>query len=140
MDGIKQWYTILKKKEEVEEAKVKAAGGNSQEEEGEDALHLSIQASQYCDTRANVIDAVQSWMTEAGQMIAIFPSKRLVDRKRRTVDFLNKMKVLFWKTKPIGEDEGEKDAEWLGTWVSEYWPIQALSWPIWALKLAQLST
>ena len=52
-------------------------------------------------------------------MIAIFPSKRLVDRKRRTVDFVNKMKVLLRKTKPIGEDEGEEDAELLGTWVSE---------------------
>ena len=46
VDGIKQWYTMLKKEEE-EEAKVKAAGRNSEEEEGEDALHLSIQVSQY---------------------------------------------------------------------------------------------
>ena len=68
--------------------------------------------------RANVIDAVQSWMTEAGRTIAIFPSKRSVNR-RRTVNFVNKMKVLLRKTKPIGEDEGKEDAEWLGTWVSE---------------------
>ena len=81
-------------------------------------MHLSIQTSQYCDAHANVIDAVQSWMTEAGRTIAIFPSKRSVDRKRRTVDFVNKMKVLR-KTKPIGEDEGKEDVEWLGTWVSE---------------------
>ena len=112
VDGIKSWYTTLKKKEEEEEAKVKAAGENSEEEEGEDVLHLLIQTSQYCD-------AVQSWMTEAGQTIVIFPSKRLVDRKRRTVDFVNKMKVLLRKTKPIREDEGKEDAEWLGTWVSE---------------------
>ena len=58
VDGIKTWYTTLKKKEEEEEAKVKAAGENSEEEEREDGLHLSIQTSQYCDTRANVIDAV----------------------------------------------------------------------------------
>ena len=55
VDVIKQWYTTLKKKEKEEEAKVKAAGENSEEDEGEDALHLSIQTSQYCDARANMI-------------------------------------------------------------------------------------
>ena len=108
LDGIKQWYMSLKE--------AKATGGNS---EGEDTLHLSIQASQYCDTCANVIDADQSWMTDASRTIALFPSKCSVDRRRRTVDFVNKMKVLLRKTKPIGEDEGEEDAKWLETWVNE---------------------
>ena len=46
-------------------------------------------------------------MTEARQTITIFPSIRSVDRRRRTVDFVNKMKVLLRKTKPIREDKRE---------------------------------
>ena len=104
-------YLKLVKREEEEEAK-KTTGGDA--EEAEDALHLSIQTSQYCNTRADVINAVQSWMTDASRTIAIFPSKRSVNRRRRTVDFVNKR-----KTKPIGEDENEEDAEWLKTWVNK---------------------
>ena len=37
-------------------------------------------------------------------MIAMFPSKRSADRKRRTINFVNKMKVILRKTKPIVEE------------------------------------
>ena len=52
-------------------------------------------------------------------MITLFPSKRSADRKRRLIDFVNKMKVLMRKTKPILEDENEEDAEWLEKWETD---------------------
>ena len=41
------------------------------------------------------------------------------DRTRRTIDFINQTKVVLRKTKPIGEEENEEDAVWLGAWVTE---------------------
>ena len=108
-------------------AKVEAAGENPAEEEGGEELQQSVQASQYCERRADVIDGVQQWMTEASRMIAMFPLKRSADRKRRTIDFVNKTKVILRKTKPIREEENEEDAAWLEAWVSELPEVPAAS-------------
>ena len=80
-------------------------------------VRRSVSASQYCETRADLIDAIQEWATEASRTIATFPSKRSADRIRRTIDFINQTKVILRKTVPIGEEEKEEDAEWLEEWV-----------------------
>ena len=86
---------------------------------GEVKIRRSVLASQYCETRADVIDTIQEWTTDASRTIVMFPSKRSADRTRRTIDFVNQTKVVLRKTKPIGEQENEEDAVWLGEWVTE---------------------
>ena len=98
---------------------METTGEKTAEEGGEVEIRQSVSASQYCETRADVIDAIQEWTTEASRTIAMFPSKRSTDRTRRTIDFINQPKVVLRKTKPIGEEENEEDVAWLGAWVTE---------------------
>ena len=119
-DGVVVWYTALMRQKQEAAAKAAAAakmettGEKPAEEGGEVEIRQTVSAIQYCETRANVIDAIQEWTTEASRMIAMFPSKSSADRKRRTIDFVNQMKVVLRKTKPIGEEENEEDTAWLG--------------------------
>ena len=83
------------------------------------AIGRAVSEGQFCETRADLIDDIQEWAKEAGQKIAMFPSKRSTDRTRRTIDFINRTKVLLRKCPPIGEEEKEEDAEWLSTWTKE---------------------
>ena len=82
-------------------------------------IRRSVSAGQFCETRADLIDAIQEWAIEASQKIATFPSKRSADRIRRTINFINQTKGILRKTTPIGEEEKEEDAVWLGVWVGE---------------------
>ena len=81
--------------------------GGSVGENGDIGRKTSGRRGQYCETSANVIDAIQEWTMEASCTIAMFASKRSADRKRRTIDFINQTKVVLRKTKPIGEEENE---------------------------------
>ena len=125
LDGIIAWYSVLmKQKEEAAAkaaavAKVETTGEKTAEEGGEVAISQSVSNGQYCETRADLIEAIQVWMMEASRTIAMFPSKCSGDRKRRTIDFVNQTKVVLRRTKPIGEEETEDNAEWLEDYITE---------------------
>ena len=61
LSGVKLWYTMLMKEMEAAAvvAKVEAAGEKSAEKKGEEELQQLVQASQYCERRADVINGVQ---------------------------------------------------------------------------------
>ena len=52
-------------------------------------IKRSVSEAQYCETRADLIDDIQTWASEAGRKIALFPSKRSADRLRRTIDSIS---------------------------------------------------
>ena len=107
-------------KTESTEAKTAEEGGESSgiAKSGAVEIRRSVSAAQYCETRADLIDAIQEWASEVSRKIASFPSKRSADRIRRTIDFINRTKVILRKTGPIGEEK-EEDADWLSVWVRE---------------------
>ena len=110
LNGVLVWYyTLIKQKWEAEEkaatkgaaeavAKSETTGEKPTEEGGESEIQRSVSASQYCETRADLIDAIQEWTTEASRTIAMFPSKRSAHQIKRTIDFVNKSKVILRKT------------------------------------------
>ena len=70
----------------------------------------------YCAARQEVMDLTRSWAKEGANQIAAFPSQRAKERTKRTIDFVNLIKIKLRKTAPIGmEEESPADAEWLDT-------------------------
>ena len=84
LDGVLIWYyALVKQKQEAEtkaaakasaaaalaaaSAKTETSGEKPAEEGGEVEIRQSVSVSQYCETRADVIDAIQEWMTIASR-------------------------------------------------------------------------
>ena len=80
LDGVLIWYYALVKQEAETKAAAKASaaaalaaasaktetsGEKPAEEGGEVEIRQSVSVSQYCETRADVIDAIQEWTTIA---------------------------------------------------------------------------
>ena len=87
-DGVVVWYTALMRQKQEAAAKAAAAakmettGEKPAEEGGEVEIRQSVSAIQYCETRADVIDGIQEWTTEASRTIAMFPIEALCRSKK----------------------------------------------------------
>ena len=78
-------------KAESTETKTAEEGGEPSTIAGSNAVKIkrSVSEAQYCETRADLINDIQTWASEAGRKIALFPSKRSADRIRRTIDSIS---------------------------------------------------
>ena len=121
---------VEKRKREAElkakrEAEGKGADEEKEDSEGEeeddddDDLELTMRCHSYCAARQEVMDLTRSWAKEGANQIAAFPSQRAQERTKRTIDFVNLIKIKLRKTAPIGmEEESPADAEWLETFTT----------------------
>ena len=98
----------------------KEAGDKEEEEEEEDDeldegnLELTMRQQNFCESRQELMDSIRSWAKESANQMAAFPSNRSKARAKRTVDFINMMKISIRKTTPLGgEEEDETDQAWL---------------------------
>ena len=89
------------------------------DEDDEDDLELTMRCHSYCAARQDVIDLTKNWAQEGANQIAAFPGQRAKERTKRTIDFVNLIKIKLRKTAPIGmEEESREDAEWLDTFTT----------------------
>ena len=73
----------------------------------------------YCAARQEIMDLTKSWAKEGANQIAAIPSQRNKERTKRTIDFVNLIKIKLRKTAPIGmEEESPEDQAWLDTFTT----------------------
>ena len=93
---------------------------DEEDDDDEDDLELTMRCHSYCAHRQEVMDLARSWAKESANQIAAFPNQRDKERAKRTIDFVNLIKIKLRKTSPIGmEEENPEDNEWLDTFTSE---------------------
>ena len=87
--------------------------------EDEDDLELTLRCHSFCAARQEVMDLTRCWAKEGANQIAAFPGQRAKERTKRTIDFINLIKIKLRKTAPIGmEEENPDDARWLETFTT----------------------
>ena len=106
------------KGKQVADATSKEAGDKEEEDEDDDLdegkLELTMRQQNFCETRQELMDSIRGWAKESSNQMAAFPSNRSKARAKRTVDFINMMKIYIQKTTPLGgEEEDETDQAWL---------------------------
>ena len=102
-----------------EEEKSGEESDDEEDDDDDDDLELTIRCHSYCAARQEVMDLTKSWAQEGANQIAAFPSGRTKERTKRTIDFVNLIKIKLRKTAPIGmEEESPEDAEWLETFTT----------------------
>ena len=108
-----------KKKKEEEEEKEEGSEEEESDDDDDDALELTMRFQSYCAARQDVMDLTRSWAQESANQIAAFPGQRSKERTKRTIDFINLIKIKLRKTAPIGmEEETPEDNEWLDTFAN----------------------
>ena len=118
---------VLKAKEKREKADQEKADDEKADKEGKESdneddddddddndLELTMRFHTYCAARQDVMDLTRSWAKEGSNQIAAFPGQRDKERTKRTIDFINLIKIKMRKTTPIGmEEESPEDHQWL---------------------------
>ena len=111
-----------KEAQKEKDADAEAENSDDDEEdddEDDDDLELTMRCHSYCAARQEVMDLTRSWAKEGANQIAAFPGQRAKERTKRTIDFVNLIKIKLRKTAPIGmEEESPEDAEWLDTFTT----------------------
>ena len=86
------------------DAKSEGAGDKGEEEEEDDdddldegKLELTMRQQNFCESRQELMDSIRNWAKESANQMAAFPSNRSKARAKRTVDFINMMKIYIRK-------------------------------------------
>ena len=64
-----------------------------EDDEDDDDLELTMRCHSYCAARQEVMDLTRSWAKEGANQIAAFPGQRAKERTKRTIDFVNLIKI-----------------------------------------------
>ena len=108
-----------KDKAEKEGVNEEGEGSDDDDDDDDDDLELTMRCQSYCAARQEVMDLTRSWAQESANQIAAFPGQRSKERTKRTIDFINLIKIKLRKTAPIGtEDESPQDGQWLDTFTN----------------------
>ena len=103
-----------KERKEEEDGDQSGDDDDDSDDDDDDDLELTMRCHSYCAARQEVMDFARSWAKESSNQIAAFPGQRSKERTKRTIDFINLIKIKLRKTTPIGmEQESPEDKEWL---------------------------
>ena len=99
------------KKWETRKENAEADGSSLWPSEVEEEMTLSMEQSEFSQTRQDLIQYIRIWAQDASDQLAMYPGFNPEDRRKRALDFVNLQKKYLKTTTPLGEGEEEKEED-----------------------------